>query len=112
MINNINRIKRFAPFFLYIFLKKIYHLLRYFNLINPDYSSKNNIKFGDEEAGNFLKNKIRNSHTYLEFGSGNTTIFAADNNKQYFSIESDRNFYYYIKKKKSKKCLFSWTRSC
>lgn len=106
MINNINRIKRFSPLFLYIFLKKIYHLLRYFNLINPDYNSKNNIKFGDEETGNFLKNKIRNSHTYLEFGSGNTTIFAADNNKQYFSIESDRNFYYYIKKKNLKNVYF------
>ena len=39
---------------------------------------------------------------FLEFGSGNTTIFAQKNNINCFSIESDRNFYHYLKGKVTK----------
>ena len=102
----INKLKLFLPSFAYNFAKKIYHLLRYYNLINPNYSTSNNIYFGDKKTGNYLKEKIINSKTYLEFGSGNTTIFALENKKKYLSIESDRNFYFFLKKKNIKDIFF------
>ena len=44
---------------------------------------------------------------FLEFGSGNTTIFASQNNLNYYSIESDRNFYnFLIKEKKIDNIIF------
>ena len=43
----------------------------------------------------------------MEFGSGNTTIFASQNNLNYYSIESDRNFYnFLIKEKKIDNIIF------
>lgn len=84
---------------LYNILKIIFHTLRYLNVIRPKYSTSNNIVFGDRETGDFLKKKILNSNFFLEFGSGNTTIFAKENNKFYFSIESDRSFYLFMKNK-------------
>jgi len=85
--------------FLYKFLKIIFHILRYLNIIRPKYSTSNSIIFGDRVTGDFLKKKILNSNFFLEFGSGNTTIFAKENNKFCFSIESDRSFYLFMKNK-------------
>ncbi len=84
---------------LYKILKIIFHTLRYLNIIKPKYNTSNRIVFGDIETGDFLKKKILNSNFFLEFGSGNTTIFAKENKKFYFSIESDRSFYSFMKNK-------------
>ena len=48
--------------FLYKFLKIIFHILRYLNIIKPKYSTSNRIVFGDIETGDFLKKKILNSN--------------------------------------------------
>ena len=53
-----------------------------------------------------MKKKILNSKLFLEFGSGNTTIFAMENGINCFTIESDRNFYFYLKKIVKKKIFF------
>jgi len=106
MIHYLKIIKKILPNFLYNFLKKVYHIFRYYNLLNPNYSSSDKITFGDLKTGNFLKDKILNASAYLEFGSGNTTIFASKNDIKYYSIESDRNFYFYLKKKDIKNIFF------
>ena len=102
-----NKFKKLLPSFLYQFFKKVYHILRYYNLINPNYSTTDKITFGSLDAGSFLKKRIINSKCFLEFGSGNTTIFANDNKTTFYSVESDRNFFTYMrKKKKIKNILF------
>ena len=98
--------KKIFPSFIYIFFKKIYHILRFYNIINPEYSTSDSIKFGDEETGKFLREKIIRSKIFLEYGSGNTSILAFKNNVNIYSIESDRNFYFFLKKKKLKKFIF------
>ena len=103
---DINKIKKFLPKFFYNFLKTIYHILRYHNLIKPKYSSSEKINFGQKEIGEFLKLKINNSKCYLEFGSGNTTIFASQRSLNYYSIESDKNFYNFLIKEKNIDQLF------
>ena len=95
----LKKIKNILPTYIYSFLKKIYHILRFFDLVKVNYTSNNNVFFGSLEAGDFLKKKILNSKIFLEFGSGNTTLYAQKNNKICFSIESDRNFYTNMKEK-------------
>lgn len=104
-----NKIKNFLPSFLYKILKKIYHILRFYNLINPNYSTNNNITFGNKNTGDYLKNKIISANFFLEFGSGNTTLIAQENNIAYYSIESDRNFFTYMKRKKNIKNIFFYS---
>ena len=55
MRDKIIKIKTLFPSFIYNLLKIFYHILRFYNLINPIYSSSNKITFGNEETGNFLK---------------------------------------------------------
>ncbi len=106
MIQYINIIKKYTPSIFYIFFKKIYHILRFYSLIKPNYNTPGFIKFGGEETGNFLKDKILKSNFFLEFGSGNTTIFAFKNKINFYSIESDRNFYFHLKNENIKNIYF------
>ena len=101
-----NKFKKLLPSFLYQFFKKVYHILRFYNLINPNYSTTDSITFGSLDAGSFLKKKIINAKFFLEFGSGNTTIFANDNKTSFYSVESDKNFFTYMRKKKKIKNIF------
>ncbi len=98
MIAYIDLFKKFFPKKIYFFFKKIYHILRFYNIFNPNYKSSDKIKFGDDNTGKYLKDKILHSKIFLEYGSGNTTILASKNNIKNFSVESDRNFYFYLKK--------------
>ena len=91
---------------MYQFLKKVYHILRYYNFINPNYSTTDKITFGSLDAGSFLKKRIINAKCFLEFGSGNTTIFANENKTTFYSVESDRNFFTYMRKKKKLKIFY------
>jgi hypothetical protein len=106
MIQNIKYFKKVLPSFIFNLFKNIFHILRYHNIINPNYNVDESIKFGDSKTGHFLKKKILNSKIFLEFGSGNTTLLAFKNNKQYYSVESDRNFYFYLKKRGVKNLFF------
>jgi hypothetical protein len=85
---NLKKIKNILPDFIYLILKKIYHILRFFNFIRVNYTTGDKISFGISEAGDFLKEKISNSKIFLEFGSGNTTIFAQKNNMKNNSYKS------------------------
>ena len=95
-----DKIKNFLPSFLYKLIKKTFHIFRFYNLVKPNYTTSNKIVFGSLEAGEFLKKKITGAKCFLEFGSGNTTIFAQEKKIKFFSIESDRNFFFYMKCKK------------
>jgi hypothetical protein len=76
---------------------KIFHILRYYDIINIDYKIKNQIEFGSSEANLFFKNSINKSNIFFEYGTGNSTLYACKRLKT-FSVESDRNFYNFIKK--------------
>ncbi len=99
----LNLIKNYTPKLFYNFLKVFYHIFRFYRLINPKYSTSENIIFGNKDSGDFIKKEIAKAKNYLEFGSGNTTIFATQNNINIYSIESDRNFFYYLTNKKISK---------
>ena len=105
-MKKIKQIIKLIPI-LHKILKIIFHTLRYSNIIRPNYSTSNKVIFGDHETGNFLKKKILNSNFFLEFGSGNTTIFAEENNIPFFSVESDKSFYTFMKKKSSNVFFYS-----
>ena len=86
------------------------HILRYHGVYKPIYFSKENLdsftlgnsqskKNYKHEATNFFKNEINKSNIYLEYGSGKTTLLAKKLEKDFYSIESDKNFYKYLKKK-------------
>ena len=61
----LNFLKKNTPRFLYDILKMIYHILRYYGLINPNYSTSNLVRFGEKKCGNFIKKKILKSNFIL-----------------------------------------------
>ncbi len=88
-------------------LKKIFNLiiyiLRYFSILEFNrFKLSGSIDFGSKNANNFFKKKLKNSKFFLEYGSGNSTIFAKKLKKKFLSIETDKCFYNFIKKKKLK----------
>jgi hypothetical protein len=44
-----------------------------------------------------LKETFKNKKTFLEFGSGGSTIFLLKNRKKVFSVESNKQFYNYMR---------------
>ena len=58
-----------------------------------------NINFGSKRANIFFKNKLKKAKFYFEYGSGNSTLLSDSLNKNYFSIELDKNFYLNLRKK-------------
>ena len=78
------------------------HTIRYYCPFPMKYSLKNEIDFGSQEANNFFKEKLSKSRFYLEFGSGSSSILAQNMNKDFCSIEGDKNFYKFMCKKVDK----------
>lgn len=107
------RIKKYFPITILIILKKVktfvlefypYHFLRYKDLINIDYKINEKLIFGNLENF-FYKKKLLSSKFYLEYGSGFSTYLSKKYQKNFISVESDKNFYFYMLKKISKKNL-------
>ena len=107
-------LKKVFPKYLWNFLRKIknkfknfypYHLLRYLNVIKNEYDIGPNLSFGKIES-EYFKKQLAKSKFYLEFGSGNSTLLAKNKNKNFISVESDKNFYYYMINKISKKNFY------
>ena len=93
-------------------LKKIFNLiiyiLRYFSILEFNrFKLSGSIDFGSKNANNFFKKKLKNSKFFLEYGSGNSTIFAKKLKKKFLSIETDKCFYNFIKKKKIENIYYS-----
>lgn len=77
----------------------IFHIFRYFSFFKINYNVNSDIKFRHKEQNKFFYNKLKKSKLFLEFGSGTTTLLAQKLNKNFISIESDKQFYIYLKKK-------------
>tara|TARA_S200000501_G_scaffold377632_2_gene436710 strand:- start:501 stop:1178 length:678 start_codon:yes stop_codon:yes gene_type:complete len=91
---------------LFRFFPIIGHILRYHGLINCDYRISKELDFRTKKANSFIKNKIINSRIILEYGSGNSTVFANNIGKKIYTVESDKNFYEFLKKKVNKNFYF------
>ena len=78
------------------------HYLRYIGIIKINYKSTSELNFRTRKASNLIKKKILKSNTMLEYGSGNSTLFANKINKKIYSVESDKGFYLYLKEKVKK----------
>jgi len=77
-----------------------YYFLVYKNLIKkkfPINPQATETQFTLEGDNNFFREKILKSKLYLEYGSGTSTLFADKNNINYYSIESDKNFFNILK---------------
>ena len=83
-------------------IKAFYHIFRYYNIIRTNLEITDEINFGSNEANKFFKEKLNNCKIYLEYGSGSSTLLAEKINKNYFSIEGDKNFYNKFKKSLTK----------
>mgnify|MGYP001247860145 CR=1 FL=1 len=92
---NFNKLKKLYNFFSNSYF---YHFLRYHNLFKIDYNVPDEIDFGDDITNKFIRNKMNNCNFYLEFGSGNSTLYFQNLKKNFISIETDRNFYFYLSK--------------
>ena len=84
---------------LYLHFKKliiepIISIMRYYMIYNPSYKIKKKINFDNQMENNFFLNQLKKSKIYLEYGSGSSTIVAKLLKKNFFSIESDKNFFH------------------
>ena len=89
-------------------INKIYnfiiYILRYLSIVKfSKYKVSDNINFGSKIANNFFIKSIKNSKSYFEYGSGNSTMYAKKLKKNFLSIETDKSFYNFMKKKKYQK---------
>lgn len=80
--------------------KFIYDFLVYLGIIKVKYNISDKIDFGSKKANLFFKNQLLNCKNYFEIGSGNTTLLAKKFKKNFFSVESKKDFYKEIIKKK------------
>ena len=79
------------------------HFLRYYGFIKVNYNSSYNLNFRTVKANIFVEKLFKSSRIILEYGSGNSTLYANKINKLIFSVESDKGFYEYLKNKIIKK---------
>ena len=87
----------------YNFIK---HTFRYYSFFSLNYNINNEINFKTTEANDIFKHELKKCKIYLEYGSGSSTFLAQKLNKDFFSIEGDKNFHKYMKKKiKSNKII-------
>ena len=73
--------------------------LRYYNIYRPNYNLSSELNFNSKKDNDFIKEKIKKSKLFFEYGSGNTTLFANKHNIPVISVESDKSFYKVLKKK-------------
>jgi len=107
-IYKIAYLKKYIPEPFFSIIKFIYHYLRYLNIIKVDYKIKKIISFNNNNfhSNNYFLNNIKKSKIYLEYGSGNSTLFLESKKKLVFSVEADRNFYLYLNNKIHSKKIF------
>ena len=101
----------FIEFFKKILGLKYYnyikHTLRYYSFSPLNYSINDELSFGSAKSNDFFKRELNKSKVFLEYGSGSSTLLAHKLNKNFFTVEGDKNFYKYMKKKiYSNKILF------
>ena len=75
------------------------YILRYFSIINSNYKISSSINFGSKTSNDYFKRLLKTSKSYLEYGSGSSTLLAKKLNKKFISIETDKSFYSFLKDK-------------
>ena len=75
------------------------YILRYFSIINSNYEISSSINFGSKTSNDYFKRLLKTSKSYLEYGSGSSTLLAKKLNKKFISIETDKSFYSFLKDK-------------
>lgn len=75
---------------LILFLK---NFIIYLGIYKINYKFSTKIDFGSKKANNFFKRKIKISKQYLEYGSGNSTLYVHTKKKNYISVESKKDIY-------------------
>lgn len=88
----------------YIFFKKIIinpfiSILRFYKIYSPKYNIKKKIQFGNTKENIYFLKLLKKSKLYFEYGSGNSTLVAKELKVNFYSVESDKNFYAHLKKK-------------
>ncbi len=92
-------ISKIYMFFKIIFFEPVICLLRYYLIYKPTYDVKKKLNFSNILENQFFFKSLKSCDTYLEFGSGNSTLMAKLLHKKFYSVESDKNFYFFMKKK-------------
>jgi len=77
----------------------IFHFFRYLGFFRVNYNVDTNLRFRNKKQNKFFFGKLKKCKLFLEFGSGNTTLLAQALNKNFISVESDKQFFYYLNKK-------------
>ena len=96
--------KKILSLSLYNYIK---HTLRYYSFFPLNYSINDELGFGSAKSNDFFKHELNKSEVFLEYGSGSSTLLAHKLNKNFFTVEGDKNFFNYMKKKiNSNKILF------
>ena len=61
------------------------YILRYFSIINSNYEISSSINFGSKTSNDYFKRLLKTSKSYLEYGSGSSTLLAKKLNKKFIS---------------------------
>ena len=83
------------------------YILRYFSIINSNYEISSSINFGSKTSNDYFKRLLKTSKSYLEYGSGSSTLLAKKLNKKFISIETDKSFYSFLKDKGINQVIYS-----
>jgi len=82
----------------FIFIEPTLSTFRYYLIYTPKYDVENKVNFKNYNENNFFLSTLKKSKLYLEYGSGNSSLVAKSENKIFFSVESDKNFFNFMKK--------------
>ena len=85
--------------------EKIKNFLRFHGIHFFRYKVNENISFGSEVLNDLFEKELKSCKIYLEYGSGSSTLLAKKLNKNFFSIEGDKDFFRYMSKKISSEKL-------
>ena len=85
--------------------EKIKNFLRFYGIHFFGYEVNENISFGSAVSNDFFEKELKSCKIYFEYGSGSTTLLAKKLNKNFFSIEGDKDFFRYMSKKISSEQL-------
>ena len=100
----ISLIKKILGLRYYNYIK---HTLRYYSFYPLNYKISDELCFGSTKSNDFFEQELNKSKVFLEYGSGSSTLLADKLNKNFYTIEGDKNFYKYMKKKiNNNKILF------
>jgi hypothetical protein len=82
------------------------NFLIFYNFKKVEYNFSSKINFDSYKANQYLKKKLKKSKLYLEYRTGNSTIYAEKKKINYISIESKKDIFENLKYKKKMNIYF------